>query len=493
MISKLSSHKLKKFVRSLTFQNEIATSGLVWLIGVVAMAYLLGMGFNLNRSLEIVLDIDDTPGYIARALPFYFFSELSIRYLIQSSSALGVAPYLHLPIKRTSIAQYFVMMSLLDVTNLFTLFLFGPFSVQVIFPQYGITAAIMWLLSMICVSLIGHFIIFFLKFRMNSLKGTLLFLAILVGLVTLNYISSGLLQEFSVWYFQEIVKVNPVPLFVIICVLAAFYLFAVKTSLNLFYLEVADANNQLFENLMKANHFNLFGKVHSWFTVELKLIFRNRRPRSLLLFSLIVCLYGLAFYNKQIAQNIDVLLFINGFILSVFLLNYGQFLFGWQGQHFDLFLTRTIGFEKFVEGKYRILVAFTMLAFLLNLPYSYYGWSVLLVIISITTFNLGVNVFIIMFIALWNPKPIELEKGSAFSFQGTGAAQWVNGLPVLLAPPLVYAPFRLAGYPYLGIACIGFTGLVGVYFKDHLIKKITFLIAKNKYSIAGQLRNEENA
>ena len=70
-----------------------------------------------------------------------------MRYFLQSLPILDVQPYLHLPIKKSSIVHYLLGKSFLHVMNFMTLLLFSPFAFKVIATSEGTNAAWSWLLS----------------------------------------------------------------------------------------------------------------------------------------------------------------------------------------------------------------------------------------------------------------------------------------------------------------------------------------------------------
>ena len=44
-----------------------------------------------------------------------------------------------------------------------------------------------------------------------------------------------------------------------------------------------------------------------------------------------------------------ILLFVGIFITGIFMINYGQMLFSWQGGHYDFTLTRPLSMRQYVE------------------------------------------------------------------------------------------------------------------------------------------------
>jgi hypothetical protein len=172
------------------------------------------------------------------------------------------------------------------------------------------------------------------------------------------------------------------------------------------------------------------------------------------------------------------------------MINYGQLLFSWQGCHFDFTLTRPISVRHFIESKYWLLSASMLIAFVLSLPYAYFGWKIILVHLAIMLFNMGINVFIMMNIAMWGPKRIDLKNGDIFNYEGIGAAQYVMAFPILLAPYVFYLPFSFLVSSEVGILAVGSVGLTGFALRPYLINLTTKRLENRKYLIAAGFRKE---
>ena len=128
------------------------------------------------------------------------------------------------------------------------------------------------------------------------------------------------------------------------------------------------------------------------------------------------------------------------------------------------------------------------LAFLVTLPYAYFGWKVVLINLAAFLFNIGVNIFIVFYFSVLNTDRIDLSKSSAFNWQGVGASKFVMMLPLILLPLLIYAPFGFLGIPYWGVFAIGFLGLAGFIFHRQLLKLVAKRFLAHKYKIATGFR-----
>ncbi len=171
-------------------------------------------------------------------------------------------------------------------------------------------------------------------------------------------------------------------------------------------------------------------------------------------------------------------------------MNYGQLFLSWNSPHFDFFLTHNEGIEALVKGKYLLFFGISVGAFLLALPYVYYGWNILFVHTATFLFNLGINIHIIVYLALWKPKPMDLDKGSMFNYEGMGAAQFLMAIPMMGLPYVIYLPVAWLVNEMVGLVVLGSVGVMGIIFYEGLAQIQINKIMKNRYAISSSFRQE---
>ena len=92
-----------------------------------------------------------------------------------------------------------------------------------------------------------------------------------------------------------------------------------------------------------------------------------------------------------------------------------------------------------------------------------------------------------MRMSLWGAKPIELDKSAMMNYQGAGAAQFVVGIPLILGPMAVYAPFALIWNAQIGVAAVAIAGLMGLAFRKAFFNAIAKKLKKDKYKLIHDL------
>ncbi|MCW5911336.1 MAG: hypothetical protein KIT62_09695 [Cyclobacteriaceae bacterium] len=492
MITTLLSHAWKKFVRSVAFEKELATNIFLGFIAVIVFGYAIAFGFFLEKIVTNGLNQPDSVQFVSSLLLYYFGFEFMLRYFMQSTPALDVQPYLHLPVSRRYLVHYMLIKSVLHLLNFLSLVLFAPFAFTAVAAQPG-SSAWAWLLSIYLLSLSLHYIVLIFKKGLDDTVTGFLALTGAIGLLALaDYYNWFRLSAASAALFEFILH-NPVSVLGLVALVLLVYFFNLTYFLRSMYPEeLAPRRNSNESAAQNWAFLQSFGMLGEWANLELKLILRNKRPRSALMLSAFFLLYGLIFYtNKIYTQDLPgFLLFVGIFITGIFMINYGQFLFSWQSNHFDFTLTRPVSLAQVVESKYWLLSTITVICFVLSIPYVYFGWNILLIHLAATLFNIGINVFIIMNFAMWNPKKMNLAKGSMMNYEGVGAAQWVMGIPILLSPYVFYLPFSIAGYSTWGVIAVGVAGLLGLAFRSRLLTFTTNRLQARRYAIAAGFRKD---
>jgi hypothetical protein len=83
----------------------------------------------------------------------------------------------------------------------------------------------------------------------------------------------------------------------------------------------------------------------------------------------------------------------------------------------------------------------------------------------------------------FNRKKIELNQKAAFNFQGTGAVQWIIGLPLMILPMAIFGILNYFINFEIAIGVIIILGLLGIAFHQKIMKFITKKYQDSKYKM----------
>ena len=212
---------------------------------------------------------------------------------------------------------------------------------------------------------------------------------------------------------------------------------------------------------------------------------RNKRPRSSLFILIMGLFYGLFFYmNPGMKQGIvSFSIFVGVFSTGIFLINFGQFIPAWDSGYYKLLMSQNIKYEQYLRSKFSLMIVSVAVMFILGIPYVYFGWKILLAHFAAAVYNIGVNSYIILFAGSFNRKKIDLNQRAAFNYQGTGAVQWLVGIPLLVMPMVIFVVlYKLVNFE-VAVAVICLLGVLGIVFHQKLMKFITQKYLDSKYKM----------
>jgi hypothetical protein len=170
------------------------------------------------------------------------------------------------------------------------------------------------------------------------------------------------------------------------------------------------------------------------------------------------------------------------FVTGGFLMTFGQLVPSWDSEYYKLLMSQNIPYKKYLESKWYLMVVAVGISFILSTPYLYFGWKILAIHFAAMVYNIGVNSHVLLYGGSFNRKKIDLTQRAAFNYQGTGAVQWIIGIPLLLIPILFfYVPYKFINFE-AGIITLIILGGIGIVFHQKLMNFITkqYLNSKHK-------------
>ncbi|WP_303316541.1 DUF5687 family protein [Flavivirga abyssicola] len=484
MIKNFLSFEWKSFLRSANFGKGLAVKILMGFFALYFIAMFLGMGLVMYPGLKDAFP-DQDPLVIVNSYLFYWIlGDLIFRFFFQKLPVMSVKPLLTLPIKRSKIVNYVLGKSAISFFNYVSLFAIIPFGITLIVKDYPVNSVLAWMLTLIIITLCINFLNFIIE--SFSAEKELSFLPIIIltgGLFVLNH--------FNVVSFAGIVAngINavyetPVLIGVPILVLVGLYLFNYKILKQNLFLD-----SGLKKEVKEVHASNLewtknFGDIAPFMQLDLKLLWRNKRTKSSVWMLVLGLFYGLFFYPQPVYQDMPwFFAFIGVFVTGIFLMNFGQFIPAWDSSYYKLLMSQNIKYEQYLKSKFTLMALSIIILFVLSIPYVYFGWKILLAHFAAAIYNLGVNTHVILYGGSFNRKKINLNQKAAFNYQGTGAVQWLIGIPLLLIPMGIFALFYfLIGFEIACIILAAF-GVIGVVFHQRLMKTITKKYLESKYKM----------
>ncbi|TCC93460.1 hypothetical protein EZ428_01440 [Pedobacter frigiditerrae] len=489
MLSTFLSHQWKDFWRSRNKAGSIAAQILLGFFMLYFLVAAIGLGFGMSYLIQEFFPSKNVIVIFNGFILYYFLFDLGIRTQMQELPTLSIIPYLHLNISKKTIVNFLNIKSLFSFFNLLPLFIFIPFSIIKIGTTYGAITGIMYIVSILSLTVFNNYLVLYLKRKsINNIAyfGLIIgFVAVFAGLDYYNIVS---VRAASNFIFMTVVKYPFLGLAFTLAAGIIFFINSIYLRTNLYTEELSTKDDKKVST--DYAFLNRYGKVGELAALELKLILRHKRSRGSIFMGFAFLAYGFIFYKAPMIAKDEFgkMLFAALFMTGITIISYGQFMFAWQSTHFDGLLVNKIDFKNFIKAKFLL---FTISCTIITLLASFYGfmsYKLLLMHLAAYLYNIGFATVIVLYFATMNYKRLDLTKGASFNWQGVGATQWILGLPFILVPVFIYLPFGILNKPYWGLAAIAIFGLITLLMRNFWINLLVKRFEKQRYKIAEGFR-----
>ncbi len=492
MIRTLWIHQWKSFWRSSSSGKGLAVRVFVGLIVLYFCLAAVFLGLHLKAIIEKADPSRDVIKIFCGFLLYYFAFDIVARFLFQDLPTLTVKPYLIQPIRRRVLIRFLNIRSLISFFNLLPVLLLFPFVLTTIAIKFGSQTTGLFLVSIVAFILANHYLIVYLKRKMEVDNRWLVgFFLVCVALGLLDYYKIFSLSRVSIAVFSTFLA-RPWMVLIAVFLSAVAYVNNKRFLFNNLYMEEKEGESSV-NSTSDLYFLDRYGIIGELIAIDLKLIWRNKRPRTMMLYSLLFIFYGFIFYSsKNLAAPSHwwSLMFGGLFLTGVTLFNYGSFLFSWQSNFFDGLMTVDLSLDSYLKGKWFLLSSMTTAMFVVTSFYGLIDPKLLLIQLACYLYNLGVNVVVLMYLATWNYKSMDLSRSSMMNYQATGVVQWLFTLLLFLIPAAIYFFFYYLSGSWAAIGSLGLAGMISLLWRDRWIAWITRAFKKRKYLVLQGFREK---
>lgn len=480
MIKRFISLEWKQFIRSAYFKQ-----GLVIKILLIFTVLYFALSFAILGGAAYFIIEETFPGkdpliIVSNFLIYWFLFDLVYRYFIQKMPVMNVLPLMSLPIKRENILHYLLGKTGISVFNILPLFFFVPFSIVLLVKGYSPLSVIPWFLAMVLMELVINYLNLLIN---KSNKFFYPIIVLLLGLAAAEYYDFYDVTGTAGIVFNRFHEA-PYAFLIPGLLLVILYRKNFQFLRSQFYLDSGLTGEHKEVKTSELSWLNRFGDTAAFLKNDIRMIWRNKRPKQVMLTSFIFLFYGLLFFTQDMyRENFAIIAFASIFVTGGFLLSFGQLVPSWDSEYYKLLMSQNIPYRKYLESKWYLMVFATALSFLLSIPYVYFGWEIFGMIAAGAIFNIGLNSFITLWGGALNRIPVELNvKAKAFSnTQGFNMTQMLIALPKMVLPVLLFfIPYLLFNYQ-AGIITLALGGILGLVFKNFFLNKIENTYQKGKY------------
>lgn len=483
----------KKGIRAQGFYKNLAVSIMLSIFGLYITGILLFLGFSLDEILEKVNNTLNPTELMNGALLYIMLISTTIRFLMQQLNTFNLPPYQVLPVKRSALINFLLLKPLTNPANYFYLLVIVPFVLQSTAHYYTGWIAAQFVVVFTLIVWSDSLLTAFLKRKFgSSLLSFLAVVAVLAGIGALEFFKIFSLFDLSRALFGFII-LKPIGLVIpVLWVTIAFLLNKWFFSQN-YYPETFNSKLKSDKTINADLSFlERFGAIGELISVELKLILRHKRTKSMLYMSGFFLFYGLIFYpQKAYEHQMGLLFFVAMFITGLMMIMYGQWSISWDSRHFDSILTRNIPVKTYIESNYYLMISFTITSFVLSTPYFLFGPKIIMMHLAAFLYNAGVNVYLLLFLATFNNKKVDLSRSSAMNYQGTTYKSFLIVMPVMFVPMMLVGGLSFIIPLNLILGIISLLGITGILFRKPLINICVNQFNNRKYKLAEGFRESE--
>jgi hypothetical protein len=484
------SHQWKDMMRSSIWQKNLALNIILGFFILLMLFYLLIIGLFIDKILLEIKPDEDPIKLFNGILLYYFGIEFLMRFFIQSLPTLNIETYLHLPVRKSSIVHYVAGKSVFVIGNYLSWLVVVPFAFRVIAPAYSNLTAWYWLIGFILLVFTNNFLATYIKRQLvNKPMIVGIFGLVLICLILLDVFNIISLSTLSASIFNGLIS-NPkwiaIPALLVILTYSMNY-FLLRS--KLYPDEVTHLKKEKMDSLSDIRYLKRLGLTGQLISLDLRLIWRNKRPRSIVYMAPLFLGYGFFFYpNPQYKDMDGFLIFVGIFMTGGMMMNYLNYCFSYESNYFDNILAHYKDFERYIRAKYLFAAAISTVCYIITIPYVLFSQHILLINTMTYLYNLGFLSFLLFYFSTFAKKRMDLSKGATFNYQGLGATHWLSMLPAFLLPVIIYLPFQWAGYKIAGFLFIGAIGLAGLLFHKSMLNIVLKQFYKRKYIMAEGFR-----
>ncbi|GAA4309965.1 DUF5687 family protein [Pontixanthobacter gangjinensis] len=483
MFKKFLWLEFKSFFRSASFGKSLGLKILMAFLALYFSVMFLSLGVGMFPLFKELYPERDPLKVVNSFMLAYFVFELIFRFLLQTLPVMDIKPLMVLPVKRSKVVNFVLVKSLFSFYNLLPLLLFIPFGLYcIIVEDYDSGSMLGWMIGVYASILCINYLNFIIKKRFTeNLKALIPLVVIALVFVLLDYLGIFDITHYFGELFNYLVA-NPLMALIPVALLVLLYLWNFQNLKGKFYLDAGLKAKSKEVNIREYGWTKRFGSIAPFLQQDIKLIWRNKRPKATIYMSLLLLGYGLLFYPNDTYQGMPAFfVFVGIFITGIFMINFGQFVPSWDSSYYPMIMAQNIPMRQYLASKLGLITFSVVVLFILSTPYVYFGWEILLLNFACALYNMGVNAPLLLFAGSFNKKAIDLDKSPFMNYQGTGASQWLVGLPLLLIPIFFFWIINKFVNYEVAVGFLAILGVLGLILRPGLLNYLALRYRKRKY------------
>lgn len=426
-------------------------------------AYLIFIGVMLYLALSEEAPHMEPYHLLNSGLPIILLLDFLVRFLMQVP-AQEVKPYLLLPVPRNKVVNLYLLRAGLNGFNLFWLFLFVPFSLLSITRFYGLTGVLLYNLGIVLLMVANaYWSVLARSFIRQSAVWMLLPAGVYGVMALLEFLpDTGWTGRFFMDLGEGYILGSPLAFGLTLVCIGGLFLLNSRMQERFIFQELGRVEDK---NVRISNYRFLdgYGLTGEYIRLELKLMFRNKVPKRQF-WMFIVCmgiLAGILVADAEESMSSNFGLVYCYSLLGLMTLST---IMSSEGNYIDGLMVRKESIRELLHAKYYMQCALLIIPFLMTLPAVFLTDHItLLTLLAFVSFSMGCSFPMMMQLAVYNNRTINLNAAAMQKSGGNSAYQSLImgcsfGVPLILIG--IIRAFADAETTYLILLLMGLPGIV---------------------------------
>jgi len=462
--------------------------------GNVLQTVLMGLGKGYFALCYLIIAVTSSFGFFKIAdkagmepkegffkyAVYIWVATLMIRYFFQKMPTAHIKPLLIQNVRKKKIVSYGLLKSTLSFFNLVDVLVGAAVLIQLFSYKYDAAQNVVFALSYTFLLLSNCYLVQLLN---NVTKFAVYFLIVAALLLGADYMGYVEISEYTAQIFSFFYD-NMYSVAFTALLLAGLFISCYNYYIKNLSLESDVVNKKEVYKYYDLNFLNRFGVLAPFLKLDLKLLTRNKRTKTVLYMSLLFLCYGLLFFNNDAFEGSSMMVLAGIMVTGGFMLMFGQYVPSWDSSYYPLMMTQNIPYRTYLESKWLIMVLGTLISMILASFYIYFGWKVYLTIVAVGCYNIGWNCYMSLFTGAYVRSKIELtsNKNAFGDSKAFNIQTMLLSLPTIVVPMVLYIvlniflPFHITVIVFIAI------GLLGILLKRPMFNLIEKLYKTQKYT-----------
>lgn len=407
-------------------------------------AYFLFFGCMLPFAFSESFPSMEPYHILNKGLIFFLIADFLFRFLLPTPIQ-EIKPYLLLPIRREKVMYVFLLRTGLDSLCLFWLFFFLPFALFSVTRFYGIAGIVGYCLGICLLMVVNSYWSMLIRVLKRQKFIHILWAVLVYGLLAaLEFIpGTSFVSQASMNLGEGFILWKPWAFCITIFMIALLLWINYRVQLNLIRSELERTEDNKIRHISSYHFLTRYGNVGEYIRLELKMIFRNKLPRTQFwMFIALIIVFAALTATETYGKGSFMNNFACMYCYCVLGLTTLSQVMAIEGNYIDGLMVRKESIYNMLRAKYYLQCILLIIPFICCLVPVFMGSISLLMSIAYLFFTMGPIFALILQAAVYNDKTLPLNSGMMGKGSGGNLYQGLIvgcafGLPLIINKVLV--------------------------------------------------------